>query len=172
VAPELELVLFCNAFRSNFGTLLDLPGLVVNPRIPTRFLLAAWERLHWPPIDALIGRVDVFHTSDWVHPPQRRGATVATINDVGPLVHPEWYAPDVVEIHRRKNRAAADRATAIIAISDFTRREFLRTHDVDPGRVHVVYPGVSSLLPVRSSSTSGCVSAARTSSVSSTSSAG
>jgi glycosyltransferase involved in cell wall biosynthesis len=159
VAPELKLVLFCNAFRSNFGTLLDLPGLVVNPRIPTRVLLAAWEWLHWPPIDALIGRVDVFHTSDWVHPPQRRGATVTTINDVGPLVHPEWYAPDVVEIHRRKNRAAADRATAIIAISDFTRCEFLRTHDVDPGRVHVVYPGVSSCFrpqdPDRAAATAG-----------------
>lgn len=158
VAPELELVLFCNAFRTrNAGAVLDLPGLVVNPRIPTRFLLAAWQRLNWPPIESLIGRVDVFHTSDWVHPPQRRGARVTTIHDVGPLAHPEWYAPDIVEIHRRNNRAAADLATAIIAVSEFTRREFLCLHDVEPRRVHVVSSGVSSSFrpqdPVRATAT-------------------
>jgi len=144
MAPELELVLFCNACRiSNVAAVLGLPGLVVNPRIPTRVLLAAWERLHWPPIEMFIGPIDVFHTSDWVHPPQRRGVTITTINDVGPLAHPEWYAPDIVELHRRKNHAAAALATAITTISEFTRCEFLHTHDVDPRRVHVVYPGVS-----------------------------
>ncbi len=146
VGPQLELVLFCNAFRmSNVGAALNLPGRVVNPRIPSRFLLGAWHRLRWPPIDTLIGRVDVFHTSGWgVHPPQRRGASVTTILDVGALVYPEWYAPEIVEVHRRTNQDAADLASAIITISEFTRGEFLRLHEVEPRRVHVVYPGVSS----------------------------
>jgi glycosyltransferase involved in cell wall biosynthesis len=144
LAPELELVLFCNSFRTrDIGRALDLPGPIVNPRIPARLLLFAWERLHWPSIEAFTGRVDVFHTSDWVHPPQHKGATVTTVLDVGALAHPEWYAPEVVEIHRRKNQAAADKATAIIAISEFSRREFLSVHDIEPDRVKVVYPGVS-----------------------------
>ncbi|MFZ1058823.1 MAG: glycosyltransferase family 1 protein [Candidatus Rokuibacteriota bacterium] len=146
LAPDLEVVLFCNAFRiRDVGRVLNLPGRVVNPRLPARVLLAAWERLHWPPVDLFTGRVDVFHTSDWVHPPQRRGATVTTIHDLGALVHAEWYASDVVKIHQRKNQAAADLATAIIAPSEFTRGEFLRLYDVEPKRVHVVYEGVSSV---------------------------
>jgi glycosyltransferase involved in cell wall biosynthesis len=145
IAPDLDLVLFCNAFRiRDVGRALGLPRPIVNPRIPGRVLLTAWRQLQWPPVDALVGPVDVFHTSDWIHPPQRRGASVATVLDLGALVHPEWYASDVVEIHRRKNQAAAQRATAIITISEFTRREFLELHRVDEARVHVVYPGVSS----------------------------
>jgi glycosyltransferase involved in cell wall biosynthesis len=144
VAPELEIILLSNAFRArDHGARCPLPGRVVNPRIPDRLLLAAWRRLRWPPVDALVGRVDVFHASDWVHPPQRRGVSVTTINDLGPLVHPEWYSPDVVSIHRRKNLAAAERAALIITISEFTRREFLSAFDVDPGRVRAVALGVS-----------------------------
>jgi len=145
MAPELELVLFCNAFRiRDVGQALGLSRPIVNPRIPGRVLLTAWRRLGWPPIEAFTGPVDVFHTSDWTHPPQRRGATVATVHDVGALIHPEWYAPDVVEIHRRKTRAAAEKAAAIITGSEFTRREFLQLYGIDGKRVHVVYYGVSS----------------------------
>jgi glycosyltransferase involved in cell wall biosynthesis len=158
IAPELELVLFCNAFwAGDLGEALGLARPIVNPRIPGRVLLTAWRRLQWPPIDALIGPVDVFHASDWIHPPQRRGATVTTVHDLGALVHPEWYAPGVVDIHRRKNRAAAERAAAIITGSEFTRREFLDLHGVDENRVHVVYYGVSSVFrpvdPERASAT-------------------
>jgi glycosyltransferase involved in cell wall biosynthesis len=110
-----------------------------------RCLLAAWERLGWPAVETFIGDVDIFHASDWVHPPQRRGSSVTTIHDVCALVHPEWYTREVVGIHRRKNQATAEKATEIIAVSEFTRQEFLGLHSVDPARVHVVYEGVSSV---------------------------
>lgn len=144
VAPELRLVLFANSFRDRVpDEVRRLPARVVNPRIPARVLLGAWRRLRWPPIELFTRSVDVLHTSDWVHPPQRSGASVATVHDVAALEHPGWYAPDVVEIHRRKNRAAAEGATAIIAVSRYTRERFLALHDVDPARVHVVHNGVS-----------------------------
>ena len=145
ITSDLEIVFFCNAFRvRNVERILGLPRPVVNPRIPGRLLLTAWRRLQWPPIDALIGPVDVFHASDWIHPPQRRGVTVTTVHDLGSQVHPEWYAPDVVEIHRRKNQAAADRAAAIITGSEFTKQEFVKLYGIDGARIHVVSYGVSS----------------------------
>jgi len=144
VGPGLELVLFCNVFRLRTGNpALNLPGRLVNPGIPARFLQAAWGRLGWPPIETFIGAVDVFHASDWVHPPRRQGATVTTVHDVGALVRPEWYAPEVASIHRQKNQAAADKAALIITDSEFTRGEFLRLHAVEPDRVRVVHAGVS-----------------------------
>jgi alpha-1,3-rhamnosyl/mannosyltransferase len=78
-----------------------------------------------------------------VHPPQRQGVSVTTIFDLGPLTHPEWYAADIAAIHRRNDGAAAEQDSAIIAISEFTRREFLRLYHFEPCRVFVVYPGVS-----------------------------
>jgi glycosyltransferase involved in cell wall biosynthesis len=58
------------------------------------------------------------------------------------LVHPEWYADDIVQIHRRKNEQAALRAAAIITPSEFTRLEFLRLFNRDHDHVHVVHDGV------------------------------
>jgi glycosyltransferase involved in cell wall biosynthesis len=142
-APDLDLTLFLNAFRG-----VDLPpqirslGRVVNPHLPARLLQAAWRYLRWPPIETFVGPVDVFYTSDWLHPPQRCGATVSPVLDAGALIHPEWYAPDVVEIHRRRCRDLMERASAITTISHFTRDEFLRLYPAAHGRVHVVPCGV------------------------------
>jgi glycosyltransferase involved in cell wall biosynthesis len=143
VAPEIELILFSNMCRwSTPSPVQSLPGRIVNPRIPARVLMAAWNGLGWPPIEAFVGKVDVFHASDWVTPPHRQAAIVATVHDVGALVEPGWYAADIVAIHRRRNAAVAKNAAEIITISQFTKEEYLRFHDIDPGRVHVVYNGV------------------------------
>ncbi|HEY7509307.1 MAG TPA: glycosyltransferase family 1 protein [Vicinamibacteria bacterium] len=138
---DLDLVLFLNRFPRLRPSDRSL-GPVVNPRWPARVLLGAWRRLEWPPVDAFTGPVDVFHTSDWTHPPQRAGKTVVPVHDLGALVHPEWYAPEVAAIHAEKNRLAAERATAIVAVSAFTRSEILRVVGVAPERVHVVPAGV------------------------------
>jgi alpha-1,3-rhamnosyl/mannosyltransferase len=60
------------------------------------------------------------------------------------LDHPEWYSPDIVEIHEEKNRQAASSAQGIIAVSEFTKERFLYWFpEVDPARVHAVSNGVS-----------------------------
>src|SRR5262245_46603380 len=82
---DMDLVLFHNRFPRSPASSQAL-GRVVNPRLPSRILLGFWDRFDWPPVEVFTGAVDVFHTSDWVHPPQRGGATVVPVHDVGPLV--------------------------------------------------------------------------------------
>ncbi len=138
-----EHVLFLNSFRGLGELVLPRGARLVNPGLPSRILRGLWERSGWPPADDLCGGVDVFHTSDWVHPPLSTAASVTTIHDIGALIHPEWYSPDVVAIHRRKNVLAAERADGIVAISEFTKAELLGAFGIPPERVHVVYNGVS-----------------------------
>ena len=135
-----QLVGFRNARDQRREPDLGLP--VHNPRWPDRVLRGSWAVLGWPPVDRFVAAIDVFHSSDWVHPPQASGASVTTVHDLGALVHPEWYAPAVVAVHRRKNSQAAERADRIIAISEHTRRTFLELFPVDPARVCVVPNGV------------------------------
>lgn len=142
VASGVELELLCNTFRGSPA--VDVPGRLVNPRIPHRLLTLSWKWFKWPAVETFLGPVDLFHTSDWVHPPQRSGATVTTVHDIGALVHPEWYTPQVVERQREMSRRSAGRADALITVSEFTRREFLRLFEIDRGRIHVVPNGVSS----------------------------
>ena len=111
--------------------------------IPRRLLHWAWGALSWPAVESVIGPVDVFHTSDWAHPPQRSGATVTTVHDLGPLDHPEWYAPGVVERHREVNAETVRRAHRIVTVSNFTRERLLHHYPAAEGRVIVVPSGVS-----------------------------
>jgi len=87
--------------------------------------------------------VDVFHRSDWVHPPTRRAAPVSTIHDLCPLIRPDWYAPEISEIHSRNAEAVAQDAAVVLTVSEFTRREFLkRFADVPEDRVRTVHSGL------------------------------
>lgn len=137
-----ELVVLLNEFRASQT---ELPSGVrrVNPGFPSRLLRLLWDSLGVAPADRLCGGLDVFHTSDWVHPPLKSAAAVTTVHDIGALVHPEWYSPDVAAIHEKKNSRAAERADAIIAISAFTRDAFLARFPMDESRIHVVHNGVS-----------------------------
>jgi glycosyltransferase involved in cell wall biosynthesis len=144
-APDVELTAFCNAWRwPSPDSVRALPARVVNPHLPDRILRRFWARFGWPAVEMFTGPIDVFHASDWVTPPVRQAAMVATILDVGPLVEPRWYSDDIVEIHRTRNAAIAEAATELIAISEFSKREYLRFHPIDPARIHVAHIGVRS----------------------------
>jgi glycosyltransferase involved in cell wall biosynthesis len=149
--PDVRVL--CNAYQAKRSDRRAGPGSVpvdaggfpvVNPRWPGRVLRGAWSTLSWPPVERFLGPMDVFHASDWAHPPLGRGtAMVATVHDVGALDHPEWYTPDVARHHAAINASLVRRASAVITVSAFTREALLRHVDLDPERVHAVHLGVS-----------------------------
>ncbi len=47
-------------------------------------------------------------------------------------------------ISLRYSMAAIQKSAAVIAVSEISRRDFIRLVDVDPEKVHVIYPGVVS----------------------------
>jgi glycosyltransferase involved in cell wall biosynthesis len=53
------------------------------------------------PIEKLIGRVDVFHSSDWTQPPTR-AFKVTTVHDLIPLKFPKLVHPQIVAVHQRR----------------------------------------------------------------------
>ena len=143
-AHDVELRVFANlaAVRT------EIPDLgqgvrVVNPRIPDRILKAAWRLVGYPPVEAFLGEVDVFHASDWIHPPLRRARMVCTVHDLGPLEHPEWYAPEVTRHFEALHRSVVQRADRVVAVSGATREAFVRLLGADAERVHVVHSGIS-----------------------------
>ena len=141
----VDLTLYLNQARGAVAeSVTALPGSLVRSRIPSRLAARAWPLIGWPPIERIVGEVDVFHSSDWSQPPSRSVPVVTTIHDLGALRHPEWYDASVVAMHRWKNRNAMTSADAIIAISEFTRREIIALFpEVEPSRLRVVPNGVS-----------------------------
>jgi glycosyltransferase involved in cell wall biosynthesis len=94
------------------------------------------------PVELLAGRLDVFHFSDWMYPPQRSGLRTTTIHDLLPLHHPEWVDPRTTALHAPKYRNAAETCDLMFANSEFTADDVERTLGFPRERVVVAHPGI------------------------------
>lgn len=67
---------------------------------------------------------------------------VIVLHDASTLVHPEWYGRAYATWQRALVPALARRASALITVSEFSRRELADATGVAPERFHVVPGGV------------------------------
>jgi glycosyltransferase involved in cell wall biosynthesis len=80
--------------------------------------------------------------------------SVATVHDVWPFVAP---APDprIREREQTQYRVMAERASLIIAVSEFTKLEVVRHLRIDPTTIRVIPQGVAAPLPVTAPARTG-----------------
>ena len=100
-----------------------------------------WEQIHLP-IAVRHDHLDVLFAPAYTAPLVGSIPTVVAIHDVSFLAHPEWFRTREGLRRRVLTRRAAEAARAIIAISEFSKRELLERLGIPEHRVHVVPPGV------------------------------
>jgi glycosyltransferase involved in cell wall biosynthesis len=84
-----------------------------------------FNRVGFVNIDSLIGKNDVFHSSDWVQP-KTDSFTVTTIHDVVPLLYPSLTHPRITAVHRRRMERVKKYVMKIIVPSETTRNDLLK----------------------------------------------
>ena len=123
-----------------------LAGIPVERRLPVlpaaHLVRTAWSRIGAPAVERFVGHLDVFHFSDWMYPPQRRGIRSTMIHDLVPLQHPEWVHPRTRRMHSAKYRNAARTCDVVMVNSRFTANEVADLLGVAEERIHVAWPGV------------------------------
>jgi glycosyltransferase involved in cell wall biosynthesis len=143
-----ELVHFAPTGPRNVARLRDaldgIPGkrrLIVLPP-PSTVWRKLWSRTQWLPVERLVGRLDVFHFSDWMYPPQRSGVRTTTVHDLIPLHYPEWVDPRTRALHVPKYHHAATTCDVIFTNSQFTADDVATTLGVSRERLVVAHPGI------------------------------
>ena len=111
--------------------------------VSDRVLNILWQRLRVPvPIQVVTGKIDLFHSPDFVLPPVRQTPAVLTVHDLSFLRTPEHFLPGF----RKYLEAAVSRgimaASHILADSHSTRRDLIELMGVAPEKITVLYPGV------------------------------
>jgi glycosyltransferase involved in cell wall biosynthesis len=91
---------------------------------------------------AAADRLDVFFAPAYTAPLRLRTPTVLTIHDLSFIAHPEWFRPREGLRRRWLTRRAAERAGAVITVSQFSRNEILRHLRLRGDRVHVIPQGI------------------------------
>jgi alpha-1,3-rhamnosyl/mannosyltransferase len=105
-------------------------------------MLAASNYSGAPVLDWLTRGADVFHSSVLVRHPPKKARLTATVHDLTGFLMPE--------LHPRSNRAAernfaqlARRADRLIAVSECTRQDAIRTLGIAPERICTIHSGVA-----------------------------
>ena len=89
-------------------------------------------------------RIDLLHSPHFVLPLLGSCTTIATIHDVIYLACREDLPSKTGRVYYRKMMtAAARKADRIITVSEFSKAEIVRFLKVDPGKIEVIYSGVS-----------------------------
>jgi glycosyltransferase involved in cell wall biosynthesis len=92
--------------------------------------------------DRLFPEVDLFHATDHLLPRLGRAKTVFTLHDLVFRFYPHTHKPLnrwFLTLMMPRFLQAAD---AVIAISEHTKRDAIRTYGVDEGKIRVIYEGV------------------------------
>ncbi len=117
-------------------------GLTVRTwRAPTRLANAVWARADLPPIEWLVGRVDVVHGTNYVVPPASHAGRVVTVYDLTAIRYPQLCAPSSLAYPRLVARAVRHGAMVHV-LSSFVRDELVELLGVERDRVRVVPAGL------------------------------
>lgn len=143
-----EYVLFFSSLRRKVPQKIALLARHKNVRLKTfRFPPAVlnflWNKVHTLPVDALIGSVDVFVTSDWTEPPLRSGRKGTILYDLIIYKFPEETAERIVEVQKRKLKWVKKESDFIFCISEATRKDAKEILKIDSSKLHVLYPGLT-----------------------------
>jgi glycosyltransferase involved in cell wall biosynthesis len=119
---------------------------VVHHQAPlnVRWLYRLWYRFRLPlPVQWFTGRLDLFHSPDFVLPPVSGGIpTLLTVHDLSFVHYPQTFTPALVNYLNRAVPWSVGRATHILADSQATKDDLLNLWNVPADKVTVLYSGV------------------------------
>lgn len=141
---DLDLSLYGSSFRSysqlqNYlqeNELNYLPHVI--DKIPPSLLAQLW-RFGFNKITPKLGQVDVFHSWDWLQPPDKNIPLVSTIHDLAILKYPETAHPTILKMHQQSWKVLRQRNADIIAVSHTTKKDILELLNFPEHKVHVIY---------------------------------
>ena len=113
---------------------------IAHRRLPPRLVQFLWRRDRSEQFkEYLLGRADIVHSTTFCAPrfraPRRR--LVVTIHDCTFVTHPEFHLPANIEHCLRGTRLAIERADALIAVSESTRRDLIERMGAPADRIVV-----------------------------------
>ncbi len=90
------------------------------------------------PINSVFPKIDVFHSWDWLQPPDKDLPLVSTIHDLAILRYPETAHPKILSAHKRSWQVLKERGAHIIAVSHATKKDIVELLEIPNWRVHVI----------------------------------
>jgi glycosyltransferase involved in cell wall biosynthesis len=122
--------------------LSDLPTRTAGLSRRRWRLRAAASYFGGPSMDRAFPGIGLFHATEHLLPKLTRTKSVFTLHDIAYLLFPEHHLPRNRIYLRTMMPRFLRRADRIIAVSENTRRDTLRSYPIDPEKIEVIPEGV------------------------------
>lgn len=143
---DLEMVYFYSSLRKHYhGDLKNVKKFRLPPTL-FEMLFNKWRNVG---IEKFVGRVDIFHSSDWTQP-KTSAIRVTTYHDVVPLKYPQWSTPKIIEVHKRRLQLVEKEIDMVIAVSESTKKDLLEISSIPADKITVIHEGPSADFKVQS----------------------
>lgn len=120
-------------FKGNFSAkYYHLPPFI------TEYL---FNQLRWPKIEVFTGKLDIFHTSDWMEP-KTDCAKVTTVHDLAPLIYPKLHDKKIVKVFKQKLSLVKKESSLVIAVSTSTKKDLIEKVGIEASKIRVIYEAV------------------------------
>jgi glycosyltransferase involved in cell wall biosynthesis len=138
---------FGTSFRhkEHLVALAQKAGLPANKvainKVPLKIQDLAWQ---WNkmPVRSFLPNIDVFHSWDWLQPPDKKLPLVSTIHDLAILKYPETAHPTVLKHHHRSWHILKERQAHIIAVSHSTKKDIVELLQIPASRITVIHEAI------------------------------
>jgi glycosyltransferase involved in cell wall biosynthesis len=115
------------------------PPQIKVQSIPPSFQNVLWNWVGQNKIKKVFPRLEVFHSWDWLQPPDKNLPLVSTIHDLAILKFPETAHKKILKLHQQSWKVLKEREAQIIAVSRATKKDIVELLEIPAQRVHVIY---------------------------------
>lgn len=106
---------------------------------PVSLLKLWWNKLHVMPMEIFIGKVDIFHSSDFLRPPFiSRVLPFTTLFDLTWKIYPHFHTEDIVNAHAHKLKKTVKFGDRILTISDKTSKDLIKYYPTLKDKIYVI----------------------------------
>lgn len=146
IDKENEYILFFSSLRRNIKNELQTFKKINSKvkiktfKFPSTLLELFWNRLHSFPIEWLVGRIDLYFSSDWTQAPSK-AKKVTVVHDLSFFHFPETFHPKIIQVQKRRLFWVKKECDLIICDSRKTKEDLEKYLKIEEKKLKVVYPG-------------------------------
>lgn len=152
-----EYFLFASSLRQKTALeafINSLTGLKANFKskifpFPQSLVEILANRLNLLSLERLVGKVDLYHSSDWIQLPCK-ARKITTVHDLVVFKYPEISHPRIIAVQKRRMAKVLNECQVILADSWATKIDLLKILKADENKITVVYPGIDEIFMPKS----------------------
>ncbi len=145
--PSLNLYLYGSSLRQESYLKKQIKSLTINAKakinvkiqkLPPSLLTKFWD-FGFNPISKIFPKLDIFHSWDWIQPPDKKLPLVSTIHDLAILKFPETAHKEILKRHQKSWDILKKRQAQIIAVSQATKNDIVELLNIPAKQITVIY---------------------------------